>query len=41
MLRKAFRLGINEEFYEDVSVGKYYESILSRIMRLAGNVARI
>jgi hypothetical protein len=33
-LRKAFRLGGNEELYEGVIVSKYYESIISRIREM-------
>ena len=34
LLRKAFRLGGNEELYEAVSVSKYYGNILSRIREM-------
>jgi hypothetical protein len=36
VLRKAFRLGRNEELYEGVGVSEYYERILSNIMRMLG-----
>ena len=41
MLRKALRLGRNEEFFVGVRASKYYDCIVSRVMRLAGNMERM
>jgi len=41
VLRKALRLGRNEEFFVGVRASKYYDCIVSRVMRLAGNMERM